>query len=371
MNKSIKKSYIFLVLSLFLIPSLVLAADLTFSEDTTINLNIGGTSTDFTIINGSSADEIITETSTLTFKISGGQSFTLRSADRKILNNDGGLDQNCPSSYSEISITLPSGSGARTIKVTPSSSNCSTLTGGGGGGGGGGSGSSSSSTSSTTPAPTPVPATTAGGIAAQIAAIQAQIAGLLGQTPATGPSTAQFTRNLTVGSQGEDVRTLQQYLNATGFKIAESGPGSPGKETNLFGSLTRVALAKWQAANGISPASGYFGPLTRVKITPVSVLAATPLVAPAATPVSTPQVSGAAYNFTRSLTIGSQGDDVKALQDYLTTTGHYKYSGGSTGRFGAVTKAALAVWQKDNDISPASGYFGPVSKAKYLELINK
>ena len=92
---------------------------------------------------------------------------------------------------------------------------------------------------------------------------------------------------------------------------------------------------------------------------------------PVATPVSTPQVSGAAYNFTRSLTIGAQGDDVRALQDYLTTTGHFSYSGGSTGRFGAVTQAAVAAWQKANGVSPALGYFGPKSIAKYLELINR
>lgn len=368
MSKSIKKPYIFLVLSLFLVPAMVSAATVTFSEDTTINLTVGGTSTDFTIVGGSGADEITTETSALTFKISGGQTFTLRSADRKILTNDGGLDQNCPSSYSEISITLPSGSGARTIKVTPSSSNCSTLTGGGGGGGGGGgSGSSSSSTSSATP--TPTPAANAQTIAFQIAALQSQIAGLSGQPV----SASQFTKNLTIGSSGADVKALQQFLNAAGFKIASSGPGSPGNETNLFGSLTRLALAKWQAANGISPASGYLGPLTRTKImaVPVASPAATPVASPAATPVLLPQVSGMAYSFTRSLTVGSQGDDVRALQDYLTSAGHYSYSGGSTGRFGAVTKAAVAAWQAANGISPASGYFGPVSKAKYLELINK
>ncbi len=365
MKKSIKKSYLFLVLSLFLIPGMVLAAPATFSEDTTINLTIGGTSTDFTIVGGSSADEITTETSTLTFKISGGQTFTFRSTDRKILENDGGLSQNCPSSYSEISITLPSGSGQRTIKVTPKSDNCSTLTGGGGGGttgggGGGGGGSSSSSTSSATP--TPTPATGAEAVASQIAALQAKITGLSGTT-----SVSQFTRSLTIGSSGEDVKNLQKFLNSVGFKIANSGPGSPGNETSLFGSLTRTALAKWQAANGVSPAVGYFGPLTRAKMTLVSV----PVASPAASPVLTPQVSGAAYNFTRSLTIGSQGADVRALQDYLTTTGHFTYSGGSTGRFGSVTQAAVAAWQKANGVSPASGYFGPKSIAKYNQLLSQ
>ena len=111
--------------------------------------------------------------------------------------------------------------------------------------------------------------------------------------------------------------------------------------------------------------------MTRTKMISVSVPVATPSTVPAATPVSTPQVSGATYNFTRSLTVGSQGADVTALQDYLTSTGHFIYSGGSTGRFGAVTKAALVAWQAANGVSPASGYFGPVSRAKYLELINK
>ena len=231
-KKLTKKSYLFLVLSLFLIPGMVSAATLTFSEDTTINLTIGGSSTNFTIVGGSSADEITTETSVLTFKISGGQTFTLRSTDRKILENDGGLSQNCPSSYSEISITLPTGSGQRTIKVTPSSSNCSTLTGGGGGGGGGGTGGGSSSSSSATP--TPTAATGAEALAAQILALQAKIAGLSGTV-----SVSQFTRSLTIGSSGEDVKNLQKFLNAAGFKISNSGPGSPGSETNLFGSLTK------------------------------------------------------------------------------------------------------------------------------------
>jgi hypothetical protein len=35
--------------------------------------------------------------------------------------------------------------------------------------------------------------------------------------------------------------------------------------STYFGQLTRVAVGKWQAANGISPTAGYFGPLTRAK----------------------------------------------------------------------------------------------------------
>ncbi len=67
---------------------------------------------------------------------------------------------------------------------------------------------------------------------------------------------------LTVGSTGEGVRALQQWLNSKGYTIAASGPGSPGMESTYFGALTQAALARFQAANGISPAAGYYGNIT-------------------------------------------------------------------------------------------------------------
>lgn len=87
----------------------------------------------------------------------------------------------------------------------------------------------------------------------------------LGATTANCGS-ATFCRDLTIGSQGSDVHALQAFLNANGAPLAQSGPGSLGEETDYFGSLTKAALAQWQAANSISPASGYFGPKTRAFI---------------------------------------------------------------------------------------------------------
>lgn len=85
-----------------------------------------------------------------------------------------------------------------------------------------------------------------------------------------------FTRDLSIGSVGEDVRQLQQFLNEYGFIIAVSGPGSPGHETINFGPLTQTALAKFQENKGIKPATGYFGPVTRtymnVKSKPMTIL---------------------------------------------------------------------------------------------------
>jgi D-alanyl-D-alanine endopeptidase (penicillin-binding protein 7) len=58
-----------------------------------------------------------------------------------------------------------------------------------------------------------------------------------------------FTRTLAVGDKGPDVLALQKYLNTHGAVITTSGAGSPGKETNLFGAMTKAALAKFQAAH--------------------------------------------------------------------------------------------------------------------------
>ncbi len=75
----------------------------------------------------------------------------------------------------------------------------------------------------------------------------------------SGPTARDLILNVT----GEDVRTLQIFLNTHGFPLATTGFGSSGQETNLFGPLTRAAVARFQAANGITPSVGYFGPKTR------------------------------------------------------------------------------------------------------------
>lgn|GEM_PF-2306880 len=84
-------------------------------------------------------------------------------------------------------------------------------------------------------------------------------------TPAVSnpPLLKSVLRDLTIGNEGEDVINLQKILNRLGYPLATSGPGSLGNETAMFGSLTQAALAKYQSANNIIPAVGYFGPLTR------------------------------------------------------------------------------------------------------------
>ncbi|MFA5651801.1 MAG: peptidoglycan-binding domain-containing protein [Candidatus Paceibacterota bacterium] len=102
--------------------------------------------------------------------------------------------------------------------------------------------------------------------AAQNAALDALASPVASTVSSSGYT---FTRNLTLGSTGADVKALQQFLNANGAVVSTSGAGSIGSESTYFGTKTKVALAKYQAANGIAPAVGYFGSITRARISSV------------------------------------------------------------------------------------------------------
>src|SRR3989344_888034 len=102
---------------------------------------------------------------------------------------------------------------------------------------------------------------------AQIDALLAQITSL--QAQMSGGASATYTRDLTLGSTGDDVSSLQTYLVAQnkGPKAAAlAAVFAAGTAKGYFGSMTQAALAEYQAAAGISPAAGYFGPITRAHL---------------------------------------------------------------------------------------------------------
>lgn len=68
-----------------------------------------------------------------------------------------------------------------------------------------------------------------------------------------------FTRDLYISLNGEDVRELQNLLISKGFAI-------PAGATGYFGAQTKSALSLYQSQNGILPSLGYFGPKTRAFI---------------------------------------------------------------------------------------------------------
>ena len=128
-------------------------------------------------------------------------------------------------------------------------------------------------------------AQTTADLQAQITALLAQITALQAQLGVSASAKCTFTKSLTVGSTGAEVKCLQQYLNGAGYQVAASGVGSAGNETTYFGTLTKAAVAKWQAANGVSPAVGYFGPISRAKYD--SAVAATPTTTTTTTTTTT------------------------------------------------------------------------------------
>jgi len=91
-------------------------------------------------------------------------------------------------------------------------------------------------------------------------------------TTSVGTSSPSFTRNLTIGSSGNDVKALQEFLKEQGF--FDRGI------TDYFGSVTKNALVQFQKNAGISPASGYFGPKTREYINSLESVAPTTPVTP-------------------------------------------------------------------------------------------
>lgn len=131
--------------------------DAYFPQDTTVNLTVGGVSTNFTIVAASDADTVVVDTSTITVTISSGQSFQITSADKKKLINNSTIQYTCTSSEASLTLTV---STQTVIVITPESETC-TAGGGSGTGGGGGTGSGTvSSTSVVTPTPTPTPTST-------------------------------------------------------------------------------------------------------------------------------------------------------------------------------------------------------------------
>lgn len=70
--------------------------------------------------------------------------------------------------------------------------------------------------------------------------------------------TNAFNTNLRMGSRGADVVALQSFLESKGLLTMPAGVAK-----GYFGGLTKSAVVAYQISKGVTPASGYFGPLTR------------------------------------------------------------------------------------------------------------
>ena len=70
---------------------------------------------------------------------------------------------------------------------------------------------------------------------------------------------------LKVGTIHNEVKELQKFLNNIGYVVSKTGAGSPGKETNYFGTLTKKALMEFQKDHKIV-SDGILGNNTKKEI---------------------------------------------------------------------------------------------------------
>ncbi len=118
-------------------------------------------------------------------------------------------------------------------------------------------------------------AQTASQLQIQIQQLLAQVQQLQARLSGNTFVSYSYARDLTIGSRGADVAALQDFLIVQNKGTASAQLASTfasGVVKGYFGVQTRAALAEWQLAMGISPAVGYFGPITRTRIAAMVVI---------------------------------------------------------------------------------------------------
>lgn len=176
------------------------------------------------------------------------------------------------------------------------------------------------------------------------------VIGLFAVRAAEASTSFQFTRNLWLGSVGEDVRQLQIMLNeSVKTRVATYGPGSPGNETTYFGSLTAAAVSAFQELHaskvltpiGLTKGTGYFGGMTRAAMnsgteTPApaenTLLPTEPASVPSVTTTTTPAFDDSAI--TDPPVIAYPSEYVAKAGDRITVTGENFLALNNTLRFG-------------------------------------
>lgn len=309
------KKYIFLASILaiiFITPTGLNAAynDVTLTTDAIISVN----SLSLTV-SGSSAtiESIVVNSTNFDVTLQDNSSFKVVSADKATFSTSATafaeFSRSCAGSESSLTLT---GQNEVTVTVTPSSTACDAGTSAQSGSAqspapsssGGGSITTTASQTQTTVVTEEETTTTTTSSASSIT--QGQIDSIIGllkafgaeqsiianvlaslsgggssatatvkQTSGTTAVSAVFTKSLSRGMSNSDVKRLQQLLNSDpDTRVATTGVGSAGNETNYFGLLTEKAVQKFQMKYGIvssssDPGYGYVGSKTRTKLSEV------------------------------------------------------------------------------------------------------
>ena len=179
-----------------------------------------------------------------------------------------------------------------------------------------------------------------------------------------------ISRNLNIGSSGDDVKTLQRIL-------ASENVYPQAIISGYFGQFTRSAVIKFQekyfgeilAPGGFDRGTGYVGTASRRKLNEIL------SKQKSASSASEALTSGLIVN---SLAVGSAGEEVKILQNILIKEGVYE-NGKITGIFDSSTKKAVKLFQEKYaseiltpiGLSEGTGFFGAATRKKVNELISQ
>lgn len=162
---------------------------------------------------------------------------------------------------------------------------------------------------------------------------QELLLGVIGTSAATAGTTSAY-RSLDLNDTGSDVLAVQRKLQELGYY--------DGELTGTYGNLTKEAVRQYQKQNGLG-ADGIAGEKTQTK-----------LLGEAGSTTSTTTV-------TTTLREGSSGNDVLTLQQKLKDLGYY--TGELTGNYGSLTKEAVRLYQRANDLG-SDGIAGPKTLSK-------
>lgn len=155
--------------------------------------------------------------------------------------------------------------------------------------------------------------------------------------PPTSVPTPTPAASLKLGSQGDQVRQVQEKLKALGFY--------KGSVDGDFGEGTEKAVIAFQKQYKLT-ADGKVGSQTMAKL-----MSAKATAKPGTVVTATPKKSAKAtvkpsYNENTYLRLGSSGKQVTQLQERLIELGYL--SGVATGQFDAATEAGVIAFQKRN-----------------------